>query len=136
MFCHVPMGLFEAIDTYRVVMVAQVKELLLSYNLLDKLITYVKDEKGNLSTVARTLSSVVSYVPLKFATPQQGSCFGHVFNKTCQYVCNDATICLTFWEVNLEATHLALQKTITWTKKFNKGRSESKGACFDVGLHH
>jgi hypothetical protein len=29
-----------------------------------------------------------------------------------------------------------LQKTITWTKKFNKGRSESKGACFDVGLHH
>ncbi len=96
----------------------------------------MKEEKGNLSIVARTLSSVVSCVPLKFATLRQGSCFGHAFNKTCQYVYNDATICLTFWEVNLEATHLALQKTITWTKKSNKGRTESKGACLDAGLHH
>jgi hypothetical protein len=106
--CHVAMDLFEAIDTSGAAMVAQVKELLLSYNLLDKIITYVKDKGGNLSSLARTLSFVVSCAPLKLAIPWQGSCFGHVFNKTCQYVCNDVIICFGFWEVNLKATQLAL----------------------------
>jgi hypothetical protein len=68
------MGIFEATNTSRVVMVAQVKELLLSYNLLDKLIAYVKDEGGNLSTFTRALSSMVSCAPLKLAAPWQGSC--------------------------------------------------------------
>jgi hypothetical protein len=40
------MGLFEAIDTTKVVM-----DFMSSYNLLDKLIPYVKDEGGNLSTL-------------------------------------------------------------------------------------
>jgi hypothetical protein len=61
------MGLFEVNDTFGVVMVAQVKELLSCYNLLDKLIAYMKDKRGNLSTLAITLSSMVSYVPLKLA---------------------------------------------------------------------
>jgi len=69
----VVMGIFEAIDTSGVTMAAQVKELLLFYNLLDKLIIYVKDEGGNLSTLARALSYVVSYAPLKLATNWQGS---------------------------------------------------------------
>jgi hypothetical protein len=94
--CHVGVGFFEAIDTFGIAMVTQLKKLLLSYNLLDKLITYMKDKRGNLSTLARVLSSMVSCVPLKLATPWQGSCFGHVFSKTCQYVHNDATICLRF----------------------------------------
>jgi hypothetical protein len=45
--CHVIMGLFETIDMFRVAMVTQVKDLLSSYNLLDKPITYVKDEGDN-----------------------------------------------------------------------------------------
>jgi hypothetical protein len=44
--CHVTMGLFEVLDTSKVAMVAQMKELLSSYNLLDKLIAYVKDKGG------------------------------------------------------------------------------------------
>ncbi len=64
---HVIMGLFEVNDTFGVVMVAQVKELLSCYNLLDKLIAYMKDKRGNLSTLAITLSSMVSCVPLKLA---------------------------------------------------------------------
>ncbi len=52
--CHVTMGLFEVIDTFGVVMAAQVKELMLFYNLLDKLIAYVKNKGGNLSTNANT----------------------------------------------------------------------------------
>jgi hypothetical protein len=44
--------LFKTTNTFGVVMVAQVKDLLSSYNLLDKLITYVKDKDGNMSTFA------------------------------------------------------------------------------------
>jgi hypothetical protein len=36
---------------FGVAMATQVKELLSSYNLLEKLITYVKDEDDNLSTL-------------------------------------------------------------------------------------
>jgi hypothetical protein len=96
----------------------------------------VKDERGNLSTFARALSSIINYVPLKLITPWQGSCFGHGFSKVCQYAYNDATICIGFKEVNLKAKQSTLQKTITWTKKFNKGQSEWMRACFDVGLCH
>jgi hypothetical protein len=46
--CHVTMGLFEATYTTRVTMITYVKDLLSSYFLCDKLITYVKDEGGNL----------------------------------------------------------------------------------------
>jgi len=50
--CHVIVGFFETIDTSKVVMVAQVKDFLSLYNLLKKIITYVQDEGGNLSTLA------------------------------------------------------------------------------------
>ncbi len=68
--------------------------------------------------------------------PQQGSCFGHAFSKTCQYGYNDTNVCVGFWEVSLKATQFALQKTITWTKKFNKGHNEQQRACLHVGLSH
>jgi hypothetical protein len=66
------MGLFEAIDTFGVAIATQVKELLSSYNLLDKLIAYVKDKGGNMSTLARALSFVVSCARLKLVVPLQG----------------------------------------------------------------
>jgi hypothetical protein len=52
--------LFEAIDTFEVAMVAQVNDLLSSYNFLNKLITYVKDEGGNLSTFTQVLILIIS----------------------------------------------------------------------------
>jgi hypothetical protein len=58
--CHVIVGFFEATNTSRVAMGAQVKDLLSSYNLLDKLITYVKDEGGNLSTLTQAFILIVS----------------------------------------------------------------------------
>jgi hypothetical protein len=98
------MGLFEATDTFGVAMVTQMKELLSFHNLLDKLITYMKDEGGNMSTLAKSLSFVVSCAPLKLVALWQGSCFGHAFSKTCQYACNGATICFCFWEISLKST--------------------------------
>jgi hypothetical protein len=67
-----------------------------SYNLLDKLITYVKDEGGNLSTLARALNFMVKCVSLVLVTPWQGLYFDHVFNKTYRYACNDTNACLGF----------------------------------------
>jgi hypothetical protein len=62
-------GLFEAIDTFGVIMAMQVKELLSLYNLMDKLITYVKDKDDNLSTLAQALISVVNYGLLALVVP-------------------------------------------------------------------
>jgi hypothetical protein len=45
-------GFFEATDMFGVAMEAHLKDLFSLYNLLDKLIAYVKDEGGNLSTFA------------------------------------------------------------------------------------
>jgi hypothetical protein len=45
------MGSFETIDTTGVAMVAHVKDLLSPYSLFNKLIAYVKDKNGNLSTL-------------------------------------------------------------------------------------
>jgi hypothetical protein len=95
---------FEVIDTIGIAMTMQVKDLLSFYNLLDKIIACVKDEGGNLATLAQALSFVVSSAHVALVAPWQGSCFVHAFNKTCQYVTNDATICSSFWEVNLKAT--------------------------------
>jgi hypothetical protein len=41
-----------------------------------------------------------------------------------------------FREVSLKATQFALQKTITWIKKSDKGWSEWQRACLDAGLSH
>ncbi len=48
---HVTMGLFETTNMFGVVIAVQVKDLLSSYNLLDKLIAYVKEKGGSLSTL-------------------------------------------------------------------------------------
>jgi hypothetical protein len=115
------MGLFETTNMFQITMAMQVKELLSSHNLLYKLIAYVKDEGCNLSTLAQALTSMVSCGPLALVALWQGSCFGHAFNKTCQYVYNDINVCVGFREVSLKATQSTLQKTITWTKKSGKG---------------
>jgi hypothetical protein len=80
-------------------MVVQVKDLLSLYNLLNKLITCVKDEVGNLSIHAQTLTLIVSCGLLGLAI-WKGSCFGHVFSKLCQYACNDIKIYVGFREVS------------------------------------
>jgi hypothetical protein len=81
---------------FKVVMATQVKDLLSLYNLLNKLITYVKDESGNLSTLAQAFTSVFSCGLLGLMIPWQGSCFGHAFN--------DIKVVISFKEVSLKPT--------------------------------
>ncbi len=74
------------------------KDLLVSYNLLDTVVAYVKDEGGNLSTLAKAFTFVVTCMPFALATPWQGSCFGHGFSKACQYACNLTLKCVLGFE--------------------------------------
>jgi hypothetical protein len=127
------MGLFKTTNMFGVAMAAQVKELLSSYNLLYKLITYVKDEGGNLSTLARALTFMVSCHLLALVVLWQGSCCGHAFSKTCQYAYNDINVCVGFREVSLKATQAALHKTITWIKNLAKGEVNGRGHALMLG---
>jgi hypothetical protein len=97
-------GLFEAIDTSRVVMVAHVNDTLSLYNLLDKLITYVKGEGDNLCTLTQALTSVVNCGLLGLIVPWKGLCFGCASTKTCQCACNDIKVFVGFREVSLKVT--------------------------------
>ncbi len=54
------------------------KDLLSSYNLLDKLIAYVKDEGRSMSNFAQTINSMVKSVHLVHVALWLGSCFHHV----------------------------------------------------------
>jgi hypothetical protein len=61
---HVTMGIFKVQNTAGVGMANQIKVLLESFSLLDKVIAYVKDKGSNLNTLTNALTNVVSYSPL------------------------------------------------------------------------
>ncbi len=111
-------------------MPAQMKTFLSSYNLLDKVISYVKDEGGNLSILTKIISFMVKCALFAFDTSWQCIQFGHAFNKACQYACNDTKVDVGFQEINFKSTQVSLQKTITWTKNFDKGHIEQKKGVY------
>ncbi len=80
-------------ETSSATMPVQLKDLLVQYELLDKVITYVKDEGANLNTLTTTLTNIVSYVPLQLSQPYAAICYGHVMSKCCQYNTNDLKVC-------------------------------------------
>jgi hypothetical protein len=79
---QVIVGVFEMKNTTSATMANQVKILLDSFGLFDKVIIYVKDESSSLNTLTNALKSIVSCSPLQFLTPFVGSCFGHAISKT------------------------------------------------------
>jgi hypothetical protein len=63
------MELFETTYISEITMALQVKDFLSSYNFLSKLITYVKNKGGNLSTLAQALTLVVNCGLLGLVVP-------------------------------------------------------------------
>jgi len=61
-------------------------KLLDAYGLRNKIIAYVKDEGSNLNTLTNALKFVIKCETLGLEERFQGTCFGHVFSKVCQYV--------------------------------------------------
>jgi len=74
-------------------MANQVNFLLKSFGLLDKIITYVKNEGSNKNTLTNVLKSKFSCSPLQLLTPFVGSCFGHAMLKETRYAIDDAKVC-------------------------------------------
>jgi hypothetical protein len=55
-------------------------------------------------------------------------------SKACQNANNDAKAWHGFVEVNLKDVQNSLQKNITWTKNFGKGKQEWKESCIIIML--
>jgi len=94
--------IFEVHDTTNVAMANQVKSLLDSFGLLDKVMTCIKDERSNLNILTSILTFVVSCYALQLACPFVGSCFRHAMSKVAQYIIDDNKICATFPKVSLK----------------------------------
>jgi hypothetical protein len=103
------MGIFEVQNTTCATMANQVKVLLESFGLLDKVNAYVKDEGSNSNTITNVLTNVVSYSPFQLARPFVGLCFGHAMS----FVTNNTKMCAGFYKVSLKGVQTSLQKTIT-----------------------
>ncbi len=58
-------------------MVLEVNGILAKHGFNVQLISYVKNERGNISTMTQTLTSIVSCEKLGLAHPFVGSCWGH-----------------------------------------------------------
>jgi hypothetical protein len=97
-------GIFEVHETLGASMVVQFKDLLIRYNLLDKVIAYVKDDNTSLSTLTTAFTSIISCVPLLLPQPYAASCYGHAMSKCCQYVINDLKMCVGIKEVSIKET--------------------------------
>jgi hypothetical protein len=55
----------------------------------NKIITYVKHEGSNLNTLTNVLNFVVKCENFGLEESFQGTCFGHIFSKACQYATID-----------------------------------------------
>ncbi len=94
----------------------------------------MKVDGKNLGSMATTLSSIVDYKTLKILQVYEGTCFGHVMSKICQYTTNDDKVSMGLTFVNVKDSQVALQKIITWTKNSAKRKREWERACMDSGL--
>jgi hypothetical protein len=110
---HVIVGLFEVDETIGKSMVVWFKSLLSKFGLMHHVITFMKDEGSNLSTMATTLCFIIICQPLKFNHVYEGTYFGHVMSKVCQYAINNDKVSKGLMQVNVKDAQATLQKTIT-----------------------
>jgi hypothetical protein len=103
-FVHITMGILEVQNVVNVAMATQVKVLLNSFGLFNKVITYVKDEGSNLATLTFVLAFVVFCFRLQLPCPFVGFCFGHAMTKATQYAIDHVKMYFGFIEVNLKGS--------------------------------
>ncbi len=80
---HVIVGLFEMHDTTWISMARQLQALLEKFDLMHRVVAFVKDGGNNLTSIATSLHSIVDCQPLKLQCVYKGSCFGDVMSKAC-----------------------------------------------------
>jgi hypothetical protein len=78
---HVTIGLFKVHETARFSIANQLCSLLRNYDVMHRMITFVKDKGNNLISMATTLRSIVNCCLLKLQLIYEGMCFGHIMSK-------------------------------------------------------
>jgi len=119
---HFTIGLFEVHETIGLSMANQLCSLLEKYDLMHRMIAFVKDEGSNLMSMAIALHSIFYCRPLKLQWDYEGTCFGHIMSKACHYATNNEKVTIGQKHVSVKATQRNLQNIITWIKKSRKGR--------------
>jgi hypothetical protein len=99
-------------------------DLLDAYGLRNKIVTYVKDEGSNVNTLTSVLKYIIKYGTSGLKESFQGTYFGHVFSKACQYATTDNKVCRNLKFVSIKSTQVNFQKSITWLKKLGKGHQK------------
>jgi hypothetical protein len=80
----------------------------------------VKYENNNLGTMVIILWWIIDYEPFKFLWVYEGTCFGYVMSKACQYAMNDDNVFVCLILMNVKNAQTSLQKIITWMKILKK----------------
>jgi hypothetical protein len=119
---HVTIGLFEATKTTSQTLAKNLIKLLDKHGLRKKIIVYVKDEGSNLNAMTIALKVVMNNEFFGLEKSFQGTCFKHVFSKTCQYGTTKEKVCKDLKYVSIKSIQANQQKCITWPKKSGKGR--------------
>jgi hypothetical protein len=112
----------------------QLQGLLEKFGLIHHVLVFVKVEGKNLQSMVMNLQSLVDYKTLKILQVYEGTCFGHVMSKICEYGTNDDKVSIKLTFVSVKDSQVALQKIITWTKNSAKRKQEWEKACMDSGL--
>ncbi len=73
-----------------------------------KTIADVKDERSNLMVITIVLKSIIKFEVLGLDQSFQGTCFGHGFLKTCQYVTINEKVCKNPQFISIKSTQLNL----------------------------
>jgi hypothetical protein len=81
--CHVTIGtVYKAPNVGGAALAMEVKELLNSFNLINKIIAFVVDDADSrLSSLTGALFPMVLWAPLQQPEPFARTCFGHVMSK-------------------------------------------------------
>jgi hypothetical protein len=127
--------LFKAIKTTGQTLAKSLTKLLDKYGLREKIIAYVKDEGSNLNAMTTTLKVVVNCKSFGLKNNFQGTCFGHVISKACQYGTVEEKVCKDLKYVYVKSTQVDLQKCIIWPKKYRKGKQEWNKAYVETSIH-
>lgn len=97
-------GLFEVPNAFGVVLVKIVKPFIIQFQLVDKVLVYVKNKDSNLNALENVLSITTSCKLLKLEKPFDGTYFDHVMSKVCQYATIYEKVCVnekSFYQRNL-----------------------------------
>ncbi len=99
--------MFKSLNTTWQALARNLTKLLNQYGLRKQIIVCVKYEGSNLNGMTNAFKFVMCCETSNLQESFKGSCFGHDFFKTCQYVTPTKKMC-NFFKVSTNFAHLDL----------------------------